>query len=171
MTTFYMLVGLPGSGKSTWTNKFKRKYKEEQFHTSFKSNELFEWKLSIISTDDIIQFIADQHRLTYNDVFDNITYFFAEKMSYKLAKFAFERNDLVIWDQTNLTIKTRAKKLALVPSHYKKICVMFGVPDDLTERLESRVGKHIPDDAMKSMIKNYQQPTITEGFDDIINVN
>lgn len=171
MTTFYMLVGLPGTGKSTWTDKFKRKYKEEQFHTAFKSNQLVEWKLSIISTDDIIQFIADQHRLTYNQIFDNITYSFAEKMSYKLAKFAFDRNDIVIWDQTNLTIKSRAKKLSLVPSHYKKVCVMFGVPDDLTERLRSRVGKHIPDNVMMNMIKNYQQPTITEGFEDIISVN
>lgn len=168
MTSFYMVVGLPGTGKSTWTDRFKRRYKEEQSNQAFKNNQLIEWKLSVISTDDIIQSIADQHRLTYNQVFDNVTYSFAEKMSHKLAKFAFERDDIVIWDQTNLTVKSRAKKLALVPSHYKKTCVMFGIPEDLSERLRSRVGKDIPDNVMMSMIKSYQYPTLEEGFNDII---
>ena len=168
MTTIYMLVGLPGTGKSTWTDRFKRRYREEQSHLAFKTNQPLEWNLSVISTDNIIQSIADEHRLTYNQIFDNLTYSFAEKMTHKLSKFAFERNDIVIWDQTNLTIKSRAKKLALVPSHYKKVCVMFGIPEDLAERLKSRVGKHIPDDVMMRMIKTYQYPTTTEGFDDII---
>ena len=168
MTTIYMLVGLPGTGKSTWTDRFKRRYREEQSHLAFKTNQPLEWNLSVISTDNIIQSIADEHRLTYNQIFDNITYSFAEKLSHKLARFAFERNDIVIWDQTNLTIKSRAKKLALVPSHYTKIAVVFGVPDDLPQRLQSRVGKHIPDNVMSGMIRNYQQPTTTEGFDNII---
>jgi tRNA uridine 5-carbamoylmethylation protein Kti12 len=167
VTTLYMLVGLPGTGKSTWTDRFKRKHISELNEQSFKTNTPFNWNLSIISTDDIIQHIANEHRLTYNQVFDNLTYSFAEKMSHKLARFAFDRNDIVIWDQTNLTAKSRGKKLALVPSHYKKICIMFRKPDDLNERLQTRVGKNIPEDVMMNMIKSYQQPTITEGFDDI----
>jgi predicted kinase len=167
MTTFYMLVGLPGTGKSTWTDRFKRKHISELNEQSFKTNTPFQYNLSVISTDDIIQHIANEHRLTYNQLFDNITYSFAEKMTHKLAKFAFDRNDIVVWDQTNLTIMSRAKKLVLVPSHYKKICVMFKIPDDLTERLQSRIGKTIPEDVMINMIKSYQQPTTTEGFDDI----
>ena len=167
MTTFYMLVGLPGTGKSTWTDRFKRKHISELNEQSFKTNTQFQYNLSVISTDDIVQTIADQHRLTYNQMFDNITYSFAEKISHKLAKFSFERNDIVIWDQTNLTIISRAKKLVLVPSHYKKICIVFRIPDDHIDRLQSRVGKIIPEDVMMNMIKSYQQPTLTEGFDDI----
>jgi predicted kinase len=167
MSTFYMLVGLPGTGKSTWTDRFKRKHISELNEQSFKTNTPFQYNLSVISTDDIVQTIADQNRLTYNQMFDNITYSFAEKITHKLAKFAFERNDIVIWDQTNLTAKSRGKKLALVPSHYKKICIMFRIPDNLNERLQTRVGKNIPEDVMMNMIKSYQQPTITEGFDDI----
>lgn len=167
MTIFYMLVGLPGTGKSTWTDRFKRKHISELNEQSFKTNTQFQYNLSVISTDDIVQTIADQHRLTYNQMFDNITYSFAEKISHKLAKFAFERNDIVIWDQTNLTLMSRAKKLALIPSHYKKICIVFRIPDDHIDRLQSRVGKIIPEDVMMNMIKSYQQPTLTEGFDDI----
>lgn len=168
MTTFYMTVGLPGVGKSTWTNKFKRMNHNYLTFDFLNKNLPFQENLTIISTDNIIENIAKEYRLTYNDVFDDITYSFAEKMSHKLAKFAFARNDIVIWDQTNLTIKSRAKKLALVPAHYKKICVSFGVPDDLSERLQSRPGKIIPEHVMKNMIRYYQAPTTTEGFDDII---
>lgn len=167
VTTFYMLVGLPGTGKSTWTDRFKRKHISELNEQSFKTNTQFQYNLSVISTDDIVQTIADQHRLTYNQMFDNITYSFAEKISHKLAKYAFDRNDIVIWDQTNLTLMSRAKKLVLVPSHYKKICIVFRIPDDHIDRLQSRVGKIIPEDVMMNMIKSYQQPTLTEGFDDI----
>jgi tRNA uridine 5-carbamoylmethylation protein Kti12 len=162
-----MLVGLPGTGKSTWTDRFKRKHISELNEQSFKTNTQFQYNLSVISTDDIVQTIADQHRLTYNQMFDNITYSFAEKISHKLAKYAFDRNDIVIWDQTNLTLMSRAKKLVLVPSHYKKICIVFRIPDDHIDRLQSRVGKIIPEDVMMNMIKSYQQPTLTEGFDDI----
>lgn len=163
MTTFYMMVGLPGAGKSTWTDRFKRRNRMELLD-SFNFND----NLSVISTDSIIERIAEEYRLTYNDVFDNITYSFAEKISHKMAEFAFTRKDIIIWDQTNLTIKSRAKKLAMVPSDYKKICVLFGVPDNLSDRLNSRPGKIIPDNVMLNMIRSYQQPTITEGFDNII---
>jgi len=168
MSKLYMLVGLPGTGKSTWTKNFKKKYMEDQSKQAFDTNTPFVWNLSIVSTDNIIQTIANENRLTYNQMFDNLTYSFAEKITHKLSKFAFERNDIVIWDQTNLTVKSRAKKLALVPSHYKKTCVMFGIPEDLAERLRTRVGKDIPDNVMMSMIKSYQYPTLEEGFDDII---
>ena len=168
MTKLYMLVGLPGSGKTTWTAKFRRNNINTLINLNVFNPQPFQQNLTVVSTDDLIQHIADEYRLTYNDVFDNVTYSFAEKMSHKLAKFAFDRNDIIIWDQTNLTIKSRAKKLALVPSHYTKIAVVFGVPDDLPQRLQSRVGKHIPDNVMSGMIRNYQQPTTTEGFDNII---
>jgi predicted kinase len=148
VNTFFMLVGLPGVGKSTWAKK--------------------QLNATIISTDDIIQDIADKYGLTYNQIFDSETYSFVNKIAWRLAKFAFERNDNVIWDQTNLTINSRANKLKMVPGHYKKICVLFGVPDDLPERLNSRPGKVIPNDVMMNMIKSYQQPTTLEGFDDIV---
>jgi predicted kinase len=171
MSTFYMLVGLPGSGKSTWTDRFKRKHQSELNEQSFKSNTPFQWNLSVISTDNIIQHIANEHRLTYNDVFDNITYSFAEKITHKLAKFAFDRNDIVIWDQTNLTVKSRGKKLAMVPPHYKKIAVSFDTPIDLNERLANRPGKVIPADVMSRMIVSWDRPIKEEGFDEIIYVN
>ena len=171
MSKLYMLVGLPGTGKSTWTDKFKRNYEKELAHLSFKNETPIDYNLSVISTDDIIQSIAKQHRLTYNQVFDNLTYSFAEKLSHKLARVAFDRNDIVIWDQTNLSYKSRGKKLEMVPKTYKKTAVSFGIPVDWKERLESRQGKVIPSEVINGMMRSYDPPMLSEGFDEIININ
>lgn len=168
MTTLYMLVGLPGVGKSTWTDSFRRKNRDQLINNSFYNNTGFIDNLTIISTDNIIESIADEYRLTYNQLFDDITYSFAEKMSYKIAKLSIDREDIIIWDQTNLTKKTRKRKLDMFPSEYKKVCVLFGIPDDLDKRLMNRPGKVIPDKVIKDMIMKYEQPTTDEGFDDII---
>lgn len=171
MTKLYMLVGLPGTGKSTWTDRFIRNYKNELSNLSLKTEQPLEFNLSVISTDNIIETIAKQHRLTYNQVFDELTYSFAEKLSHKLARIAFERNDVVIWDQTNLSFKSRGKKLQLVPKHYKKTAVLFSIPEDWKQRLDSRQGKTIPQHIISRMISTLDPPILSEGFDEIINVN
>lgn len=151
MTTFYMLIGLPGTGKSTWCQNFKS-----------------DQPTTILSTDDIIQSIADKHRLTYNQMFDNLSYSFAEKVMHKIAQYAFDRDDIVIWDQVNLTFKSRAKKLNLVPPRYKKIAVYFDNPTDLSERLKSRPGKIIPTEVISRMAVTRDFPIKEEGFDEIL---
>ena len=130
MKTFYMLVGLPGTGKSTWVSNYVKNSGS---------------KVQIISTDDIIESIAEKHSFTYNDIFGDITYSFAEKMMYKIANITFKKDlhNVVIWDQTNLTTGTRSKKLRLVPPEYYRIAVYFGIPNNWEERL-NRPGKTIP---------------------------
>lgn len=154
--TFYLLVGLPGTGKTTWINNF-------YFNFSKK------YKIQTISTDNIIESIALQHNLTYNDIFGDITYSFAEKMMYKIANLTFKSNkyDTVIWDQTNLTSGTRMKKLRLVPDDYRKIAVYMSIPENWEERL-NRPGKTIPSHVIDNMKRNMQYPELIEGFDEVI---
>ena len=166
--TFYMLVGLPGTGKTTWTDWYRRANKEIMLYEAGKTGNPPEPNLTVISTDAIIENIGREYRLTYNQVFDPDTYKFAETLSFKLAKIAFERNDNVVWDQTNLTIKSRARKLALVPAHYTKVAVMFISPGDLEDRLASRPGKVIPSHVLDTMRNTYQPPELSEGFDEIL---
>ena len=49
---------------------------------------------------------------------------------------------------------------------------MFRTPEEkeLQRRLNSRPGKVIPPDVVKSMIDNFEEPTKEEGFDEIIYV-
>jgi predicted kinase len=149
MSSLWMLIGVPGSGKSTYRATLPA-------------------TATVLSTDDRLELIAAQQGVTYNDVFrDHIAQ--AEKDMYQQAMQAFARGDDVIWDQTNLTKKTRAKKLILVPDSYEKIGVWFPTPEpaELTRRLQSRPGKTIPANIMLGMASQLQPPTRDEGFDEI----
>jgi len=148
---FYMLVGLPGTGKSTYCQENKHRM----------------YNCTIISSDDIMMDIACTYGFTYNQLFDDISYSFCEKMMHKIAKLAIERGDNIIWDQTNLTIKSRTKKLVMVPKHYLKVAVVFNIPNDWETRL-NRPGKTIPSKVLETMKKSYQMPTEAEGFDIVV---
>lgn len=144
---FYMLVGLPGTGKSTFCNQLN-----------------IDREFTVISSDDILEMIGKKYHFTYNELFSNNTYSFSEKMMFNIARLAVERNDRIIWDQTNLTVKSRANKLAMIPKHYLKRAVVFNIPDDWETRLD-RPGKTIPTNVLETMKQSFQMPTEAEGFD------
>lgn len=149
MPSLWMLIGVPGSGKSTYRQTLPA-------------------DATVLSTDDRIETVAVTAGKTYNDVFrDHISQ--AEKDMYQAAMQAFARGDDVIWDQTNLTKKTRAKKLIMVPDEYQKIAVYFPTPDsdELKRRLDSRAGKTIPANILMGMASQLQKPSRDEGFDEI----
>lgn len=165
MKFFYMLVGVPGSGKSTW---LKNKILDRSPSTA------------VISSDDIISEIAETIArmtgvpVTYNDVFSD-NYKLVEKFMLQNAERIFASDDanVVVWDQTNVSVLSRKKKLAMVPKDYKKIAVFFETPPDdiLKERLSKREGKTIPNFVMVSMKENLVKPSENEGFDIVQVVN
>ena len=148
----YMLVGVPGSGKSTWVNR-----QIEQMD-----------KYYIASTDRLLEIYASMRGATYDDVFkENIGY--AEKAMLTHVKDAIMYNYDIIWDQTNISRKSRAKKLAMIPNTYDKIAVFFPTPEtgELDRRLASRKGKTIPPYVLDGMVEMLEEPRMDEGFDTI----
>lgn len=144
----YMLIGLPGTGKSTWWDQ--RKDCEDS-------------DVVYVSSDAIIERIAAEQGKTYNEVFkDNIKA--AEKEMYSQVMDAVKADKDVVWDQTNLNKKTRAKKLIMIPDHYRKIAVYFEVTEDHEARLASRPNKSIPANIIQSMKHNTEYPELDEGF-------
>ena len=145
-----MLIGIPTSGKSTFSNN--PKYKD----------------YIRVSSDDILQEIAKERQQSYNTVFKgNIR--FAQIAMMKVLRKAIEDGKNIIWDQTNLTKKQRREKLKHIPDTYKKTAVYFIV--DLKTALKrntKRPGKVIPPEILERMIKEYELPTNEEGFDEII---
>jgi predicted kinase len=144
------LIGIPTSGKSTFSNQ--QKYKN----------------YTRVSSDDILQEVAKERQQSYNTVFKgNIR--FAQIAMMKVLRKAIEDGKSIIWDQTNTSKKQRKEKLKHIPAHYKKTAVYFIV--DLKTALQrntQRPGKVIPPEVLERMIKEYELPVLEEGFDEII---
>lgn len=153
--TLYVLVGVPGSGKSTWIK-----------------NQDWAVDIPVVSTDDFVEAYAKEQHKTYNDVFDEYMKTAVGLMAEKVNQ-CKKNNQDIIWDQTSTTVRARAKKFRMCPDYYK-IAVVFQTPDkdELQRRLSSRPGKNIPkhvQEVMASQLKN-EPPTLEEGFDEIWNV-
>ena len=150
MPTVYVLVGVPGSGKSTWIR-----------------NQDWTLGLTVVSTDAFVEDYARSQGKTYSEVFDEYMPTAVDLMA-KQVVFAREHNHTIIWDQTSTTIASRAKKFRMLPD-YKHIAVVFPTPnaDELAARLAGRPGKIIPDHVVSNMIDQFEQPTLEEGFDEI----
>lgn len=151
MPTLSMLVGVPGSGKSTWIQN-------QKFNNTV-----------IISSDDIIEKIAKEQGKTYSEVFKTEIKNATAQMNLELQA-AISSNKDIIWDQTNINKNTRRSKLLSIPNAYKKIAVVFPIPSptELARRLGSRPGKTIPPQIIDQMITGFEKPDHSEGFDDII---
>ena len=152
MARLYMLIGVPGSGKSTWIRS--------------RSHDAV-----VASTDDKIEAAAAAQGLTYNDVFES-EYKAANAAMREDVKQAVKDKRDIIWDQTNLTAKSRRGKLGQVPKSYERIALFFPTPDgaELERRLASRPGKTIPAHVIDGMIRILEPPMPGEDFDAIYQV-
>ena len=149
MAKCYQLIGVPGSGKSTWYNK------------------VFPDLAVYVSTDHFVDLEAARQGKTYNEVFKDYMPTAVKLMADVVVE--ARRLDMdVVWDQTSTTVNSRRKKFNMLPG-YEHIAVVFPTPDkeELTRRLSSRPGKNIPSSVMNSMIDNFVMPTHDEGFTDI----
>lgn len=150
MNKLYVLVGIPGSGKSTWIK-----------------NQNWSNDCVIVSTDDFVESYANSVGKTYNEVFEEYMPTAVQLMTAKVIEARSQKKD-IIWDQTSTTIKSRRKKLNMLPKYYK-IAVILPTPDrdELYRRLKSRPGKVISQRVIIQMTDGLTVPTVDEGFDEI----
>lgn len=156
-----VLVGLPGSGKSTFV---KNVFGEDPLG------------VFVYSTDEYIEDVARFKGSTYNDVFkDSIkaaTEFMNSRLDVNIA-----RGARVVWDQTNMSSKKRRGILSRFPKSYRKVCWCIAPPRtaeewaELDRRLASREGKTIPHHIIEAMADSYVEPELDEGFDYILIVD
>jgi tRNA uridine 5-carbamoylmethylation protein Kti12 len=154
MPTVYILVGVPGSGKSTW-------YRNQDWLGQDKKDHKY------VSTDQHVEGYARDQGKTYNEVFEEYMPTAVKQMMVNVNMAAAFQMDIV-WDQTSTTVKSRRKKFVELPN-YKHIAVVFKTPepDELSRRLASRPGKVIPDEVVQNMINNFEMPTSAEGYEQI----
>ena len=153
MPKCYQMIGVPGSGKSTWIR-----------------NQIWALGLTVISTDAFVEAYAATQGKTYNQVFQDYMPRAVDLMAQQVV-FAQEHGHSVIWDQTSTTVASRRKKFRMLPD-YEHVAVVFGTPEpaELARRLAGRPGKSIPDHVMLSMLQNLKEPTLEEGFQEIWHV-
>jgi len=150
MPKCYQLIGVPGSGKSTWIK-----------------NQDWALGLTIVSTDAFVEDYARKEGKTYNEVFKDYMPE-AVKLMAEQVVFARKHGHTILWDQTSTTIASRKKKFNMLPG-YEHIAVVFRTPnrDELDVRLSGRPGKDIPKEVVDSMIAGWEEPSLEEGFKEI----
>jgi len=147
-----MMVGLPGSGKSTYALDYF------PYHV-------------YVSSDTIIEGVASAMNKSYTEIFNDVIDAANLMAQAELSLASFAGENIVI-DRTNLTKKSRAKNLSLLKYSvpYKTTAIVMDVPLELlklrlTKRNES--GKIIPDEVMETFVSSFEMPTLDEGFDEI----
>ena len=150
MPKCYQLIGVPGSGKSTWASTQ-------------------EWSEGIVyvSTDIWVEDFAKRMGKTYSEVFTEYMPTAVNLMADHVVK-AREQSRDIIWDQTSTTIKSRERKFRMLPD-YEHIAIVFQTPDEEEHqrRLATRPGKVIPEAVLFDMVWNFEMPSEDEGFKEI----
>ena len=151
MPELVMLCGIPTSGKSTYVNKLKK--------LDYWSNAV------VLSTDNYIEKQSQRCGLTYNQIFDDCISEATRQLELAFIE-AKDKGKNIIWDQTNLSIKTRKKKLSKLPSLYARGVIYFTISlEEALERNKNREGKFIPESILKRMWHQFEIPTLEENFD------
>ena len=148
-----MLVGLPGSGKSTAAKRL----------ASVISSQGRPCK--IIGTDVYLEAEAARRGLSYAAIFAEQRDL-ADAIMWSRAKEAIRRRISVVWDQTNLTANARRWRLRLFPEDYLRIAaVMPAADDEAWERNLARgPGRAVPEDAFNRMRAEFRRPSEEEDF-------
>lgn len=151
-----MLVGVPGSGKSTYAEKLKEASLESDYQ--------------IISRDHYVMLFGQASTLrpgvTYNESWQLADHKQVDSMLNERLQEALANKQNIILDMTNLTKKTRARRLASVGKDYTKTVMYFPIEfSTMLERNKAREGKNISTHVLSSMFETQEKPTADEGFE------
>jgi len=145
--TLYFMVGLPGSGKTTYAKRLAKENNAVRF-----------------SSDDIREEIGadggDQSK--HKEVFNIL---------HKRLNDALTNSKDCIYDATNINAKKRA---AFVREFKKKfpdcefVCIVMATPIEYCKRFNFARDRKVPIDVIDRMYNNWQTPYYNEGWDKIL---
>ena len=140
-----VLVGLPGSGKST--------YLARKNAVGLSSDAIRGW----LADDETDQTIHDR-------VFQTLRYLLRQRL-------ALGRPVTYI-DATNLTPQERAPYIGIGKSYGCDVeAVFFAVPLPVCRERNAHRGRVVPDDVMSKMAAKLVPPSVSEGFDRISTIS
>lgn len=141
---FLMLVGMAGSGKSTFA---KSLYEGREDVVYLSSDELREELIGDVNNQDINKNIFDE-MLTR-------------------TRNALNENKHVIYDATNISRKRRRGLLSQLPKDTYKSVVYFASSIETALKQNELRDRVVPRHVIERMYKNLQIPIYSEGWDDI----
>lgn len=144
-------IGLPGCGKTTLIRKMVKDFRYSEY--------------VVASSDDYIEKIAADKKLTYSDIFKS-TIVEAQKHFEETINESVLNDKSILIDRMNITKAERQSVLKKIPSHYSKKAIVFHVPaQELKLRLQRRAiltGKVIPEYVFEQIITSYEHPDLKE---------
>lgn len=151
MPFLYMLIGLPASGKSY----FAKNYTE--------------------NSENVIHISSDAIRKELygsEEIQDNPNKVFS--IMFHRTVDALLSNNSVIYDATNISRKYRMAflkdldaALGSFASKVSKIGLVFAIPVEICLERNKARGRSVPEEVIYRMYRNFQMPSIFEGFDHI----
>jgi predicted kinase len=151
----YVLMGLPGSGKTTWRNRFVAE-RDGVAHA--------------VARDDVVEEMASIHGITYREAWLTYSKAIDKELRRRLTE-AFTLGKDVVVDNTNLTAKARRRILSRVPEGWEKVGVIFDVPEQwLVHRVLCRAeagGKRVAPWLVSRMRLDWVPP-VPDDFDRIL---
>ena len=143
MNNLYFLVGLPGSGKSTWAKQ------------NLSENTI--WVSSDNLREQIYNNINDREH--HNEIFSTMK---------DITRNNLKEGKNVIYDATNISSKRRMAFLNDIKNiNCKKICIYFATSFDECCSNNSKRKNIVPYSAIEKMYKNLQIPMYHEGWNEI----
>jgi predicted kinase len=148
-------MGLPGSGKTTWRNRFVADCGGAAH---------------AVARDDVVEEVAAMHGITYREAWTTFSKAIDKEFRRRLTE-AFTLGKNVVVDNTNLTAKARRRIFSRVPEDWEKVGVIFDVPEQwLVDRLLARTyagGKCVAPWLVQRMRLDWDPPT-PDDFDRIL---
>lgn len=169
MATLYVLIGLPGSGKSTWAKNYCHSHKNCLIVSSdFVRQQLFGDEAKQYDEN----FLKRKYKRTYCEMTEsekrhigNTAVF--SRVDARTRKLLKEGKD-VIYDATSISEKSREKIIkSFSDAADKFVAVYFDTPLETCLRQNQKRKRHVPESVIRSMASRITKPAVTEKFDDV----
>ena len=144
-TVLYMLVGIPGSGKSFWAKKMRLQGIPVHGSDAIRAELLHN------------EGCQDNHQMVFQEL--------GRRVMADLKK-----GQSCIYDATNMSRRKRSNFLKNAPENIRRVCVLFLTIPEICQKRDGKRSRTVGNRVIDRYLRNFQCPYWYEGWDEIIPV-